>query len=60
VRPHLYSNEGTAPAKGVWFVFGLLQQNHAMRNAPGGELAEPGATVGSAVDVLRAMDDLGA
>lgn len=60
VRPHLYSNEGTTPAKGVWFVFGRRQQNQSMRDAPGGELAEPGTPVGSAVDVLRAMDDLGA
>ena len=60
VRPHLYTNQGTTPAKGVWFVFGRRVQNQAMRDAPGSEPAEPGARVGSAVDVLRAMDDFGA
>jgi transcriptional regulator with XRE-family HTH domain len=60
VRPHLYTNQGTTPAKGVWFVFGRRVQNQAMRDAPGSEPAEPGAPVGSAVDVLRAMDGFGA
>jgi len=57
VRPHLYTNNGRSIAKGVWFVFGRRAQNLAMRDAPGSEPLEPGATVGSAVDVLRAMDD---
>jgi transcriptional regulator with XRE-family HTH domain len=60
VRPHLYTNQGTTPAKGVWFVFGRRVQNQAMRDAPGSEPAEPGAPVGSAVDVLRALDEFGA
>ena len=58
VRPHLYSNHGTTIARGVWFVVGRRQQNQTMRDAPGAEAAEPGAAPGSAVDVLRAMDDL--
>jgi transcriptional regulator with XRE-family HTH domain len=58
VRPHLYTNNGRTIAKGVWFVFGRRQQNLAMRDAPGSEPLQPGAAMGSAVDVLRAMDDL--
>lgn len=56
-RPHLFSNRGTVNAKGVWFVVGRRQQNLSMRDAPGNRPAQPGA-FGSAVDVLRAMDDL--
>jgi transcriptional regulator with XRE-family HTH domain len=55
-RPHLFSNEGSTPAKGVWFVFGRRQHNAQLRDAPG---SPPPAGVGSAVDVLRAMDELG-
>lgn len=57
VRPHLYSNRGKTIAKGVWFVFGRRQHNQAMRDAPGSESSQPGGAPGSAVDVLRAMDD---
>lgn len=57
VRPHLYSNHGTTVARGVWFVVGRRQQNQAMPAAPGGEGAR-GAQLSSAVDVLRAMDDM--
>jgi len=59
VRPHLYSNHGSTVARGVWFVVGRRQQNLSMPAAPG---ADPGAApdtpLGSAVDVLRAMDKL--
>jgi transcriptional regulator with XRE-family HTH domain len=58
MRPHLFSNRGTVPAKGVWFVFGRRQQNLAMPDAPRGVATAPGAQPGSAVDVLRAMDGL--
>ncbi|HEX7835577.1 MAG TPA: helix-turn-helix domain-containing protein [Pseudolysinimonas sp.] len=57
VRPHLYSNNGDTVARGVWFVVGRRQQNQAMPTAPGGESGR-GAQLSSAVDVLRAMDDL--
>jgi transcriptional regulator with XRE-family HTH domain len=57
VRPHLYSNNGTTVARGVWFVVGRRQQNQSMPTAPG-EDAKPGGPLSSAVDVLRAMDDL--
>lgn len=57
VRPHLYVNHGTTVARGIWFVVGRRQQNQAMPAAPGG--ARNGdAAVTSAVDVLRAMDEL--
>lgn len=57
VRPHLYSNNSSEVARGVWFVVGRRQQNQAMPTAPGGELRAD-APLSSAVDVLRAMDDL--
>lgn len=57
LRPHMYSNHGQIPAKGVWFVFGRRAHNSSVPDAPG---AEPNlsASPASAVDVLRAMDDL--
>lgn len=60
VRPHLYVNEGTTPARGVWFVVGRRQQNQAMPAAPGTGAVAGNAPIGSAVDVLRSMDELGA
>ncbi|MCR2762555.1 helix-turn-helix domain-containing protein [Microbacterium sp. zg.B48] len=57
VRPHLYSNRTGSVAKGVWFVVGRRQQNESLRDAPGAEAAA-GRAPSSAVDVLRAMDDL--
>lgn len=56
VRPHLYSNNGTTVARGIWFVVGRRQQNQAMPTAPGEE--SRGGQLSSAVDVLRAIDDL--
>lgn len=58
VRPHLFSNHGTTAARGVWFVVGRRQQNRAMPAAPAGDQGERVGTLGSAVDVLRAMDNL--
>lgn len=57
VRPHLYVNNGTTVARGIWFVVGRRQQNQAMPTAPGADGAR-NAQLSSAVDVLRAMDDL--
>ncbi|WP_440707930.1 helix-turn-helix domain-containing protein [Herbiconiux sp. YIM B11900] len=58
VRPHLYSNRAAVPAKGIWFVFGRRQQNSALPDAPPSGTAAPAGQPGSAVDVLRAMDEL--
>ncbi|HUG50653.1 MAG TPA: helix-turn-helix domain-containing protein [Terrimesophilobacter sp.] len=58
VRPHSYSNPGKTPARGVWFVAGRHQQNEDMPTAPGAATRPIGAPLSSAVDVLRAMDDL--
>ncbi|MES1212569.1 MAG: cupin domain-containing protein, partial [Leifsonia sp.] len=60
VRPHLYSNRGSTVARGVWFVVGRRQQNLAMPTAPGANPGANGGTaaLGSAVDVLQAMDRL--
>ena len=57
VRPHLYVNQSNAIARGIWFVVGRREQNQAMPSA-GQQFGAPRETIGSAVDVLRAMDDL--
>src|SRR5690554_3118086 len=56
IRPHLYTNEGATPAKGIWFVIGRREGNDAMPDAPGARANTGHAPLGSAVDVLRAMD----
>lgn len=60
VRPHLYSNRGDAIARGVWFVVGRRQQNLIMPTAAAADqgLSSNSAPLSSAVDVLRAMDNL--
>jgi quercetin dioxygenase-like cupin family protein len=58
VRPHLYSNLGSVPARGLWFVFGRRQQNQAMP-APSQPSGRKNSTsITSAVDVLQRMDEL--
>lgn len=56
VRPHLYLNHSDQIARGIWFVVGRRAQNEAMPDAAEGNVAP--TSIGSAVDVLRAMDDL--
>lgn len=56
VRPHMFANNGTSVARGVWFVVGRHEQNRDMP-AGDGDDARP-ASISSAVDVLRAMDGL--
>lgn len=58
VRPHLYSNRGTSVARGIWFVVGRREQNRTMPSAQGPELVSSATSLSSAVDVLRAMDNL--
>ncbi|WP_404429452.1 helix-turn-helix domain-containing protein [Microbacterium lacus] len=50
-RPHLYVNNGTVPARGVWFVVGRRQAGSSTDDASTGAM-------NSAVDVLRAMDQI--
>jgi len=57
VRPHLYSNRGTVPARGVWFVLGRREHAETMPDQTGTRAIHDGS-LGSAVDVLRAMDRL--
>ncbi|WP_448004309.1 helix-turn-helix domain-containing protein [Agromyces bauzanensis] len=57
VRPHLYSNNGTVPARGVWFVLGRREHADTMPDQAGTRAVHDGG-LGSAVDVLRAMDHL--
>lgn len=61
VRPHMYANHGTVPARGVWFVYGRRQQRSALPDAPGTTAARaiaPASAPASAVDVLRALDGI--
>lgn len=55
VRPHLYSNDGTVPARGVWYVLGRREHAETMPDRIGAPASTEGAPA-SAVDVLRAMD----
>jgi transcriptional regulator with XRE-family HTH domain len=57
VRPHLYLNRSDRIARGIWFVVGRREHNQSMPAAAGSGQAPP-TSIGSAVDVLRAMDDL--
>lgn len=57
VRPHMYVNHGTEPAKGLWFVTGRREFTQTMPEA-GPQPAKANGTLTSAVDVLRAMDRL--
>lgn len=62
-RPHLYTNRGTVPAKGVWFAVGRRQPYSGATDASAGASAQasgptqPGMPITSAVDALRAMDE---
>lgn len=56
VRPHLYVNEGTAPAQGLWFVVGRREFSNEMPDS--GRPERSTANLASAVDVLQAMDRL--
>lgn len=58
VRPHLYSNRGTAPARGIWFIVGRREQHRTLPDAPDAPEFDAGAPLNSAVDVLRAMDGM--
>lgn len=57
MRPHLYSNHGDVPARGVWFVVGRREQNARLPTAPNATAREQGG-LSSAVDVLHAMNAL--
>ncbi|MCS5717143.1 cupin domain-containing protein [Herbiconiux sp. CPCC 205763] len=56
VRPHMYINQGTVPAKGLWFVVGRREFSQEMPESGHPERNASGLT--SAVDVLQAMDRL--
>ncbi|MEF2978576.1 helix-turn-helix domain-containing protein [Subtercola sp. YIM 133946] len=56
VRPHMYVNEGTVPAQGLWFVVGRREFSSEMRDSGQPERVTSGLS--SAVDVLQAMDRL--
>lgn len=57
VLPHLYSNQGSTIAKGVWVVVGRRQQDDDPAPAPGLE-SLPRTNLGSAVDVMQAMEGI--
>lgn len=56
VRPHMYINQGTVPAKGLWFVVGRREFSQEMPES--GHPERAGSGLSSAVDVLQAMDRL--
>ncbi|MFB2600096.1 helix-turn-helix domain-containing protein [Herbiconiux sp. P17] len=56
VRPHMYINQGTVPAKGLWFVVGRREFSQEMPES--GHPERNGSALSSAVDVLQAMDRL--
>ena len=56
VRPHMYVNEGTVPAKGLWFVVGRREFSNEMPDS--GQPERATGNLSSAVDVLQAMDRL--
>lgn len=54
-RPHLYINEGSVDAKGLWFVVGRREYSqHAADGSAG--VVRAASRMGSAVDVLEAME----
>lgn len=57
IRPHLFTNNGTTVAKGIWFVVGRRQQNDGLAPAAGAAAAHDSSQLDSAVDVLRVMDN---
>lgn len=58
VRPHMFANEGSTIARGVWVIVGRRQQNLEMRAAPTTDAAATSSSPVSAVGVLRSWDDL--
>lgn len=61
LRPHLYVNEGTEPASGLWYVLGRLAQGEAPNPAAEervSDMASGKTPLASAVDALWAMDRL--
>ncbi|CUR55495.1 putative Transcriptional regulator [metagenome] len=56
MKPHLYVNRSDTPAVGIWFVVG--REDHANEDARMGHATH--SAVNSAVDVLRAMDQISA
>ncbi len=56
VRPHMYINEGSVPARGLWFVVGRREYSQEMREVH--TVENRGSRLTSAVDVLQAMDKL--
>ncbi len=57
VRPHMYVNNGSVPARGLWFVVG---RRDVSENLPTSGVPKPGPAdqLNSAVDILQAMDKL--
>lgn len=55
-RPHMYSNVGDVPARGLWFVVGRSDPGFADPMRPGFAPTRRGAA-SSAVEVLRSVDE---
>jgi len=55
-RPHVYSNRGTAPARGLWFVLGRREAADGMPDAAG--QTAPATQLHSTADALRMFGSL--
>lgn len=58
VRPHMFANEGSTIARGIWVIVGRRQQNLEMRPAPMPDTTSTSGSPVSVVGVLRSWDDL--
>lgn len=56
VRPHMYANNGTTVARGVWFVIGRRDRNALPVVGPAADQADTAAPA-SFTDVLRVIDE---
>jgi len=59
-RPHMYTNDGSKVARGVWHIVGRRQQNQSLPTAPASTYAisRDRPELASAVDVLKAMENV--
>lgn len=57
-RPHLYTNQGDVPARGIWFVIGRREMAYQSLADLGHDDDAEAKPIASAVDVLQAMKSM--
>ena len=57
-RPHLYTNQGNVPARGIWFVIGRREMAYQSLADLGHDDDAEARPISSAVDVLQAMKSM--